>query len=82
MHINVLRGARQLVSRPIDAKKYAGSEARQFLLTPEMIIDTVHARARGFERQGSKMLAKATLEVVYSVYENKFSGITHETERQ
>lgn len=78
MHIEALRGNQQLVSRSIDVKNYAGSETKQFLIPPEIIIDKLYTKARGFEHQRSEMVAKATLEAVYGVYKKELPGITNE----
>lgn len=78
MHIEALRGNQQLGSRSIDVKNYAGSETKQFLIPPEIIIDKLYTKARGFEHQRSEMVAKAALEAVYGVYKKELPGIINE----
>jgi len=78
MNIDALRDNKPLLSRSITIKDFAGSETKQFLIPPEIILDKLYTKARGFEHQRSEMVAKATLEAVYGVYKKELPGIINE----
>jgi hypothetical protein len=75
LNIDAIGDNKTLVSRSIDVKDFAGSESKQFLIPPEIIIDKLYTKVRGFEHQRSEMVAKATLEAVYGVYKKELPGI-------
>ena len=81
LHVEAIKDNKPLGARSIVVKEFAGSETRQFLIPPEIIIDKLYTKARGFEHQRSEMVAKATLEAVYGVYKKELPGIINETGR-
>jgi hypothetical protein len=82
MNIDTIKDNKPLLSRSIEVKDFAGSETKQFLIPPEIILDKLYTKARGFEHQRSEMVAKATLEAVYGVYKNELPGIINELGKQ
>jgi|GEM_PF-1495397 len=81
LHVEAIKDNKPLGARSVVVKEFAGSETRQFLIPPEIIIDKLYTKARGFEHQRSEMVAKATLEAVYGVYNKELPGIINEIGR-
>jgi hypothetical protein len=78
LHLEARAGGRPSVTRTIEVKDLAGSETRRFLIPPEIILDKLYTKVRGFEHERSEMVAKAAMEAVYGVYNKELPLIISE----